>query len=89
MSETSKIDPLGGADEDPGVPTTYVGDIDDAPLGGAVGDPAVPTTYIRDIDGGPPGRHYQRSGSAHHLTQNTSHGGPPGRRCRTSRRAHH
>jgi hypothetical protein len=43
MSETSMIDPLGGADGDPGVSTTYVG------------DPGVSTTYIRDIDGGPLG----------------------------------
>jgi hypothetical protein len=56
MSETSMASPLGGADEDLEVPTTYVGDIEDRPLGGADEDPEVPTTYVRDIDGRPPRR---------------------------------
>jgi hypothetical protein len=33
MSEMSMTDPLGGSDGDPGVPTTYVGDVDDGPRG--------------------------------------------------------
>jgi hypothetical protein len=37
-------------------------------LGGIDGDLGVATTYVRDVDGGPPRRHYQRPGSAHHLT---------------------
>jgi hypothetical protein len=31
MLETSMTGPLGGADEDPGAPTTHVGDIDGGP----------------------------------------------------------
>jgi hypothetical protein len=31
MSETSMVGPLGGADGDPGAPTTYVRDIDSGP----------------------------------------------------------
>jgi hypothetical protein len=31
MSETLMVGPLGGADGDPGAPTTYVGDIDGGP----------------------------------------------------------
>jgi hypothetical protein len=50
MSETSMVGPLGGSDEDLGVPTTYVKDVDGAPLGGADEDLGAPTTYVGDID---------------------------------------
>jgi hypothetical protein len=33
MSETSIVSPLGGAIEDLGAPTTYVGDVDGRPPG--------------------------------------------------------
>jgi hypothetical protein len=36
MSKTSMMGPLGGADENPGAPTTYVEDVDGRPLGGHV-----------------------------------------------------
>jgi hypothetical protein len=39
--------PLGDADRDPGAPTTYVGDVDDAPLGGADGDSRAHNLYQR------------------------------------------
>jgi hypothetical protein len=57
MSETSMTGPLGGAEGDPGAPTTYVKDVDAGPLGGADGDLRAPTTYVGDIDGGLPRRH--------------------------------
>jgi hypothetical protein len=57
MSETSMTGPLGGAEGDPGAPTTYVKDVDVGPLGGADGDLRAPTTYVGDIDGGLPRRH--------------------------------
>jgi hypothetical protein len=56
MSKTSMAAPLGGTDEDPGAPTTYVEDIDGNPLGGTNEDPGGPTTYVEDVNGRPPGR---------------------------------
>jgi hypothetical protein len=60
MSETSMAAPLGGTDEGPEAPTTYVGDLNGGgggALGGADEGPGAPTTYVEDINGGPPVRH--------------------------------
>jgi hypothetical protein len=49
--------PLGGADGDPGAPTTYVRDVNGGPpLGDADGDLGAPTTYVGDVHGGPLGK---------------------------------
>jgi hypothetical protein len=69
MSETSMLGSLGGADGDPGAPTTYIEDVDGGPLGDTDGDPKPPTTYVGDVDGGPPGRRGRRPRSAHHICQ--------------------
>jgi hypothetical protein len=55
MLETSMVDPLGGADEDPRASTTHVEDVDDDPPGGADEYLGAPTTYVEDVDGGPLG----------------------------------
>jgi hypothetical protein len=69
ISKTLMASSLGGGVGSPGVPTTFLEDVDGAPpLGGDDGDPGAFTTFLKDVDGGTPRRRCQRFGSVHHLS---------------------